>query len=376
MKILHIITGLGNGGAEGVLYRLTSTCSEHEHQVISLTGHGWTSEKLTKAGVSVHALDLGASGSRKLAGLFQLRRLIRSIKPDVVQTWMYHADLLGGMAARLGGLKSIVWNVRASNLSNDRASLPTRGIRWACARLSSVIPKIIVCNSHAGARVHAELGYQRQKIVVIPNGYDVAELGPDLNARSTLRQQWRCPPDQPVLGIVARWDILKDHENLIKALAILAQKGRAFRCALIGPGMNEKNGALMELLRVHGVKENVVLHGPTEHINAVMSALDVHVLSSRAEAFPNTVAEAMACGTPCVVTDVGDAAAIVGDTGWIVPPEDAAALAHALDQAIEALSDRNRWSTRQRASRQRISEHFNLAMVAAEFRAVWQAARA
>jgi glycosyltransferase involved in cell wall biosynthesis len=132
----------------------------------------------------------------------------------------------------------------------------------------------------------------------------------------------------------------------------------------------------MELLRVHGVKENVVLHGPTEHINAVMSALDVHVLSSRAEAFPNTVAEAMACGTPCVVTDVGDAAAIVGDTGWIVPPEDAAALAHALDQAIEALSDRNRWSTRQRASRQRISEHFNLAMVAAEFRAVWQAARA
>lgn len=376
MKILHIITGLGNGGAEGVLHRLTTACADQAHEVISLTGHGWTSDKLIKSGIPVHAIDLRSFKQGGFAGLARLRGLIRESKPDVIQTWMYHADLLGGVAARLGGRKSIVWGVRASQIGVDRSSASARRVRWACARLSNIIPKLIVCNSEAGARVHERLGYQREKLVVISNGYDLDELWPDREARAEVRRAWGCLPDEPLLGMVARWDVLKDHENLVEALAILKGRRTGWRCVLIGPGISEHNPQLVKLLARHDLQDRVLLQGPTTRIRAVMSAIDVHTLSSRAEAFPNAVAEAMACGTPCVVTDVGDAAQIVGQTGWSVPASDPKLLARALADALAAMSDRAGWAERQNASRRRIGEFYNLTRVADEYRAVWHAATA
>ena len=186
----------------------------------------------------------------------------------------------------------------------------------------------------------------------------------------------RVPEGHPLLGTVARWDALKDHAMLADALGRVASSGTPWTAVWIGPGMTEGNADLVSLLDRFGLRSRVRLCGPSSDLRAAMNALDVHVLSSRSEAFPNVLAEAMACGTPCVATDVGDAAIIVGDTGWIVPPRDAAAMASALSHALTASDGGAEWVRRQSACRQRIVDHFGLAAMVAAYTDVWQRAGA
>jgi glycosyltransferase involved in cell wall biosynthesis len=170
---------------------------------------------------------------------------------------------------------------------------------------------------------------------------------------------------------VARWDPYKDHVNLIEALGLLAAQGQRFMAMLVGTGMTPENRELMQHIAKAGLTERVRLLGPRTDVPAIMAALDVHVISSSAEAFPNVVAEAMACGTPCVTTDVGDAAQIAGDTGWVVPPRNPQALAEALAQALTAQDDREAWATRQQRCRERIAENYSIEAMVQRYRAVW-----
>ncbi len=174
--------------------------------------------------------------------------------------------------------------------------------------------------------------------------------------------------------MVARWDPYKDHANLLAALAAVRRAGVAFQAVLVGSGVTPDNPCLTAQIREAGLSGDVLLVGPQRDIPGVMAALDVHVLSSAAEAFPNVLAEAMACGTPCVTTDVGDAAAIVGETGWVVPPRDASALAAVIQQAIGAMADRAAWRARQQACRARITEHYGIDAMVQRYRAVWAVA--
>src|SRR5690606_12427384 len=145
-------------------------------------------------------------------------------------------------------------------------------------------------------------------------------------ARRAARLGWNVPDDAVVIGSVARWNPLKDHENLLAAFARSRQHDLRLRCVLIDFEMDASNGATAALLDRHALRESVILLGKRDDVPALMNGLDVHVLSSRAEGFPNVVAEAMATGVPCLVTDVGDAAMIVDDTGWVAPPRNPAAL--------------------------------------------------
>ncbi len=174
----------------------------------------------------------------------------------------------------------------------------------------------------------------------------------------------------PVIGSVARWNPQKDHANLISALSLLARQGRDFRCILVGPGLERSNAELWTLIAESGLENKVVLLGPRYDIPAIMSAFDLLVLSSYTEAFPNVVAEAMACGTPCVVTDVGDAALIVGNTGWVSRPRDPHALALSIETALPAVQSAQREAISQ-ACRQRIVETFGLERMALAYRSVW-----
>ncbi|MBX6393566.1 MAG: glycosyltransferase [Burkholderiales bacterium] len=179
------------------------------------------------------------------------------------------------------------------------------------------------------------------------------------------------PEEVPLLGMVARFDPQKDHANLIDALGRLHRGGHRFTAVFVGSGMTPENRAITDQLDAAGLRDTVHLLGPRADIPAVMSALDVHVLSSAGEAFPNVLAEAMACGTPCVTTDVGDAAVIVGETGWVTSPKDSAALAEALQQALQAWTGRPAWAQRQAACRARIAEHFSIEAMVDRYRAVW-----
>jgi glycosyltransferase involved in cell wall biosynthesis len=362
---------LGQGGAEGVLYRLIAASTrDWNHTVVSLTHDLYYASRLEALGIQVRTLDL-SSGRAILKDVLQLKRTVAELTPDVVQTWMYHADLVGGLVARWAGARAIAWGIRHSNLESDKSSLSTRAAAKACAWLSPWVPAAIACCSEHSARVHQAMGYRADKFTVVHNGYDLVQFRANADARAALRAEWRIAPDGVLLGMVARWDPYKDHENLLRALALLKLRGQEFRCILVGSGMDRGNGVLVSLVDQLGLAECVLLAGPRDDIPAVMNALDLHVLSSAGEAFPNTVAEAMACGTPCVVTDVGDAALIVGRTGWVVSPRDAPALAQAVEKALSALSALGRAEVG-RKCRARIEENFRLEKMVDAYRALWR----
>jgi glycosyltransferase involved in cell wall biosynthesis len=369
--VLHIITGLNDGGAEAVLHRLISHDPLDEHHVVSLTGLGKYGPLLRERVVEVTALEM-PRGRVTPGGLWALWRAVRRSKPDVIQTWMYHADLLGGVAGRLAGLP-LVWGIHNTTLEPGRSARSTILVAQLCAWLSRWVPRRIVACAQASVQVHAALGYDRGRMAVIPNGYDLGRFRPDAEARERLRREWDVPGDMPLLGMVARWDPQKDHANLIEALRQLQQRGATFRAVLVGSGVDESNAGLMSALCQAGLAERVRPLGPRPDIPAVMNALDVHVLSSAyGEAFPNVLAEAMACGTPCVTTDVGDAAHIVGSTGWVVPPKDSQALAQALHAALSERSNLGAWLQRQSACRTRIAANFSIDAMVQHYRAVWQ----
>lgn len=371
IRVLHIIAGLNNGGAEGVLYRITTADKENTHQVISLMDSGIYGTQLLAAGITIHTLGM-PRGWMTLKGLFKLYQLIRTINPNVVQTWMYRADLIGGVVARLAGKRAVVWGVRASDAHSHTKNIASNLALWLGALLSKNIPARIIFASKAGERVHQGLGYPCTKSIVIPNGYNTAELIPDSVKRERLRTEWGCHREVVLIGMVGRWDPLKDHEVLIAALSHL--KGlinQSWSCILIGPNMTDANVELVALLDRYCVANKVALGGPRSDITAVMNALDIHVLSSKSEGFPNVVAEAMACGTPCVVTDVGDAKLIVGDTGWVVSPSDALALARALKKAIGEMGDTTKWQEKKETCRSRILEGYSLDRMVDAYNKVW-----
>jgi glycosyltransferase involved in cell wall biosynthesis len=374
MLILHVIAGLNNGGAEGVLHRLVVADRKNVHHVVSLSDEGSYGSRLASAGIVVDALHMqGRTGTvRSLSALY---RIIRTTAPDVVQTWMYHADLIGGVVARLAGIPTVVWGIRNCRLDVGQISSRTRRIARVCAAVSSWLPKQIVSCSEEAASVHAALGYDRNKIVVISNGYDLSRFAPDAAARNRLRTQWGLAEETFLLGMVARWDPQKDHANLVAALALVrAARPEGWACVLAGPGMEEKNPMLMQLVSRHPLGDRIQLLGPRTDVPEVLNALDLHVLSSCGEAFPNALAEAMACAVPCVTTDVGDAVQIVGSTGWIVPPSNADLLARGITQAMTARRDETAWRERQQAARARIGEHFPLHLMVERFRAIWRQA--
>ncbi|WP_042795155.1 glycosyltransferase family 4 protein [Achromobacter insolitus] len=373
LRVLHIITGLGQGGAESVLFRLATYPEANvEHVVVSLTDEGIYGERLRAAGVAVHVLGM-KRGRVSLGGFLALRALIAAERPDAVQTWMYHADLIGGLAARLAGVRAIAWGIRNSGEHLERSSRSARMVLRACALLSGRIPKAIVCAAQKSAERHADKGYDRARMVVIANGYDLSRYAPNAEARSRVRAQWGVPQDVPAIGCVARWDPLKDHANLLRAIAALVRDGRdaGLRCVLIGRGMDTDNAELGALVDKLGLRDRLVLAGPSDDVPAAMNGLDLHVLSSCAEGFPNVVAEAMACGVYCVVTDVGDAAYIIGDAGVVVPPEQPEALARGIETALREVAARGRERAGE-AGRARVLENFDIARMVQSYTAVWR----
>lgn len=371
IRILHIITGLNNGGAEMVLYRLIETDTKHQHIVISMMEEGKYGSKLNKLGIIVHCLNM-PRGKITLSSLFKLWLLIKNYKPNVVQTWMYHADLIGGLIARLAGVKKVLWGIRNSNLSSKNTSLSTRLVARACALLSYIVPNKIISCAIQAAESHQAIGYARKRFVVIHNGYNFKHFAPDDVARKRLREQLNLSSVFPILGMVGRFDPLKDHENLIKALGIIKSKGIRFQCLLVGLNMSIDNKPLVDLLNQEKIQDDILLLEQRDDIPSIMNTLDLHILSSLGEAFPNVLAEAMVCGTPCVTTNVGDAHLIVSDTGWVVPPSNSFALAEVITIALEEWKNYPTvWKNRQKAARNQIIEKFSIERMVDAYHQIW-----
>ncbi|NYT86895.1 glycosyltransferase [Pusillimonas harenae] len=370
LDVVHIISGLGQGGAETVLYRLVTAPDQNvRHRVISMGEEGVFGPRLREAGIPVHTLHM-QSPSGLLKGLWGMYRLLRELKPDVVQTWMYHADLIGGLVARLSGVRSVCWGIRNSGADLHKSSLSARAFSWLCAKSSGLIPVVIVSCAESAAQRHQAWGYRADRMQVIPNGYDLSRWQADAQARQQVRELWGVSDDTPVIGSVARWNPLKDHENLVAALALSLRNYPSMRCVLIGQGMESSNPDLSALLTRHGVVERVILMGRRDDVPHLMNGLDIHVLSSRAEGFPNVVAEAMASGVACVVTDVGDAAMMVDDATVVAPPQNPQALSAAINSVVAQLGTPAHAQRVQRG-RERVGRLFSLEAMVGNYRKVW-----
>jgi glycosyltransferase involved in cell wall biosynthesis len=367
VRVAHVITGLGVGGAETMLYRLLSVLprADFEPMVVSLSPPGPMGERI--AGLDVPVLSLGMSNRLpQPQALARLAWELHRFRPDVVQTWMYHADLLGGVAARLATPAAVVWGLHNSTLDPARTPWSTRAVVGACARLSRRVPRCILSCSAVARDVHAALGYDAGRMVVIPNGFDLGAFRPSAADYTDVRAELGLAADAVLIGLVARWHPQKDHASFVAAAALVAQQRPDVRCLLVGTDMDERNAELGALIAGAGLGDRCHLLGERTDIPRLAAALDIAVSAAAfGEAFPLVVGEAMASGVPCVVTDVGDSAVMVGSTGRVVPPRDPAALAAGID-ALLALPGAERHALGA-AARARVSAEYDLAVVAARY---------
>ncbi len=371
MKVKHIITGLNDGGAEAVLYRLCHHDKENQHIVISLMDKGKYGPLLEDMGVQVYCLNMPA-GKIRFSALIKLYKLIRQLKPDVVQTWMYHADLIGGVIARLAGVKNIVWGVHHTTLVKGESKRTTILIAKINALISSFIPRKIIYCAEKSRQVQESIGFSPKIGHVVPNGYNIDDFKPDLDAGMAFRQEVGLADEKFLIGHVGRYHPFKDYPTLVNAVSLLTKEKSALKVVMVGGDLTTDNTQLNQLIKDNICTERITLLGRRNDITAVMNGFDLFVLSSVSEAFPNVLNEAMACGTPCITTDVGDAALIVGDTGWVVPPKDPQALAKAMLEAMEEQQNNPQaWQARKQACRERIVDNFSIKKMVEAYHQVW-----
>ena len=369
MKITHIITGLGDGGAENVLFKVCKYDLANKHVVISLKGPGKYFLPLRKLNIKVYCLDLNFFSIHKF---FFLIKLLRYLKPDVVQTWLVHADFLGSIAARLAGIKNILWNVRYSNIETGKAKLTTIFIIKILAIISYFIPKIIIIVSKRAKKIYEIIGYNKKLFQFIPNGFDLSTLKINKIKKINFKKKIKIKKNIPLIGNVARYDPQKDHLNLLNALSLIRNKNIKFFCLLVGYNITKNNIDLISEIKRLELSNHVKLVGQSNDIPNIMNGLDIHILSSSyGEGFPNVVAESMACGTPCIVTNVGDSALIVGKTGWVVPPKNSIKLAKAIEDALYEINTA-RWSKRCSKARQKVKESYDIEKMIKLYNKVWR----
>lgn len=370
LKILHIISGLGNGGAENILFQICSADTASQHQVIGLGGAGMYADRMQRKGVPVTCLHFKNLLNLPL-GILRLRTIIKNAHADLIQTWMYHADLIGGISARLAGRIPVIWGVRASDAFLMPGYARLSGLVEVCAAVSRLIPSRIIFNSRRGAQAHIAKGYSAELCEVVHNGVDSDYFSPDPAARIRIRRSWNLPDSRPVLGTVARWDSIKNHALLAEALHALNATTQKWHAVWIGPGMSQYNCELIKLLDRFSLRRQVSLLGPATDMKGVLNGMDLHVLPSQSEGFPNVLAEAMACKTPCVATSVGDAEQILGKTGWTVRAQIPQALAQAMRQAIGSMKNRRAWDARRVDCRLRVKSQFGTKKMICAYNNLW-----
>jgi glycosyltransferase involved in cell wall biosynthesis len=360
MRILHCITGLTGDGAQRLLLRLTRGLQDHAVQSVVVNLGPATPLVSDFEAVNVPVLSLGISPTvwDVPGAISLLRRTIHDLEPDVVQGWMYHANVMAFLAKTAGRFRlPLVWNIRRGMDDYRQRSRATRAVIRMSSALSRYVDSIIYCTEVCRSQ-HEAFGYAPNHGRVMHNGFDTAKFAPSQQARAEARALFGAQEDDVVIGNVGRYDIAKGHRHLLEAFAHLAASVRKVRLVCVGRGMDACNREISDLLARAGIAERVTLLGERGRVERIFPGFDIYCSSSISEGFPNVIAEAMACALPCVVTDVGGSAEIVDQNGILVAPRSSSALAKGLDMCVR-LSAAERCEIGERA-RARVRDVFSL----------------
>lgn len=374
-KIVYIITDISIGGAQMMLYKLLSRMSRERFTpvVVSLMDRGTLGDRIQTLGIPVYSIGM-TSGKPTPASIGRCVRTVRQLQPDLIQGWMYHANLAAQLASVFVSKPlPVLWSIRQSLYSLNYEKAGTAAVIKLCAKIAN-LPKHIIYNSQTSADHHEKVGYRANKTVVIPNGFDTQMFAPSLAAVSSVRLELGIPINTILIGLIGRYDPMKDHANFLKAAALLLKKypDITVQFVLAGLDVDGNNQFLCGLVKELGLLTRIHLLGERQDIPRLTAALDIASCSSYAEAFPNVIGEAMSCGVPCAVTDVGDAGWIVGNTGRVVPPQNPEALAKAWKKLID-LGTQGR-EVLGKAARLRVIECFSLDSVVEKYESLYESA--
>ncbi len=366
ITILYIITQLSTGGAEIMLLKLLERIDRSRFSpiVISLKGIGEIGFKISELDIPVESLNM----NRNMPNLLDFLRLVvrlKKIKPDILHTWLYHSNLIGGMASKLAGIPVLIWGIHASGVLLSNTNLLTKLTLWCCTKLSLYLPDCIQYVSNHAKRYHEELGYSKSNSLVIPNGVDLNEFKPDDNSRKNIRRELGISETTPLIGNIGRFDPIKNQEGFIEAAKYLHQKSPEIHFLMAGQSVNWSNPILNSLITKMNLNDVFHLLGNREDISNITASLDLVCLTSWSEAFGIVLIEAMASGVPCVSTDCGEQKLILGDTGWIVPKGDMENLAARCEYYL-SLPKTNREAIG-KSARQRVMNFFDVNSIVKQY---------
>lgn len=368
VKVIHIISGLHVGGAEMMLYRLLQNTSYQEAVVVSLKSEGKVSTMIRELNIPVYHLGL-TRNPFSLSNLSELTRLIEKYQPHVVQSWLYAADLLGGYIVKRNN-RPIVWNIRQSETAWVAKQWHIACMQRLSAFLSKGLPDKIVYCAHTAKKSHQAIGYRKQDSLVVANGVDTDRFVRNQSVRERIRKQWGIDDDTKAIGMVGRYDVLKNQHRFLRVFSkVLQQFEQPLKAVLIGRGINEDNDALVQDIKRLGLEKHCLLLGESSEIPEIMNGLDIHLLTSDNEGWPNVLAEAMSCELPCIATKVGDVAEILGSAEYVVHVDNENEMVNACNKLLAMNNQQLRKIGEQH--RQRVIEHFSLSKTVSDYDALY-----
>lgn len=374
IKILHLITSFGLGGAETNLWRLACHMdrSRFANVVVTMTptkpDQGTVEPTPEEAGVPFFTLGMQRGTPDPLSAA-RLLRIVRRVRPQILQTWLYHADLMGLLVGKFARVPVIAWNLRCSFMDMTEYSRVSKYVLRTLVALSP-FPNAVLANSQSGLRFHEALGYKPRRWMWIPNSLDLERFRPDPIAKGRLQSELGLGPDALLVGLVARFDPMKDHKNFIEAARLLTHDNPRIHFVLAGRRVDSANDEIAGLIAETGVADRFHLLGLRHDVNRIVPGFDIACSSSYSEGFSNTIAEAMACGVPCVATDVGDSALIIANTGKAVPPRDPQAFAQACREILSLPPERRRRLSQ--CARASVEQRFSLSSVVARYERLYE----
>lgn len=338
------------------------------HFVITLKGDGIYGRCLKERNVKVYNLNLNNPLNFVYVG-YKITKIICSLEPDVLHTWMYHSNLLGGIIGKILGYKKIIWSIHGSFHTSSTKFFTMLIIRIS-AFFSYLIPENIIYVSNFAKDRHNEIGYSKKKAMIINNGFTHDEFFTPFNMRNKYLFDFKLPDNIKIIGVVSRFHPVKGYDYLIKALSQLRIKFYNFKCICVGIDISSNND-FMTLVHKYKLENHIISLGIRNDVPMLMSLFDVLVLPSVSESFPNVLLEAMASGTPCISTDVGDASHIIEKTGWIVPVADSVSLEYSIMKAFEEMENIKNWEKRSLDCINRIEDKFSFREMNNSYKQLW-----